>query len=123
MSKPAHARAAAAPAGGEDELGRVFAALADPTRRAVIEALLREGSTSVPRLTSELPITRQAVAKHLTALDRAGLIERTPTAGREVRYRLRDGALVSAAGWVEQAEAAWGERLGRLKSSVERRGR
>jgi ArsR family transcriptional regulator, cadmium/lead-responsive transcriptional repressor len=110
----------ARPRAAEDELGLVFAALADPTRRAMIEALLREGSTSVPRLTAELPITRQAVAKHLAALDRAGLVERAPAAGREVRYRLRDEALASAAGWVEQAEAAWGRRLGRLKRSVER---
>ncbi|HEX3909572.1 MAG TPA: metalloregulator ArsR/SmtB family transcription factor [Solirubrobacteraceae bacterium] len=103
-----------------DELGQVFAALADPTRRAMIEALLREGTTSAPRLTAELPITRQAVAKHLATLDHAGLIERAPVAGREVRYRLRDGALVSANAWLSQAELAWEQRLARLKGAVER---
>lgn len=118
--KHAGARRASGRAGGEDELGRVFAALADPTRRAMIESLLREGSTSVPRLTAELPITRQAVAKHLATLDHAGLVERAPGRGREVRWRLRDGALVPAAGWLGEAEAAWGERLARLKGSVER---
>jgi DNA-binding transcriptional ArsR family regulator len=77
-------------AGGglSDEIGPVFAALADPTRRFVVQELLRDGSTTVPALTAALPITRQAVAKHLAALDEAGLIERAPGAGREVRYRL-----------------------------------
>jgi DNA-binding transcriptional ArsR family regulator len=103
-----------------DELGQVFAALADPTRRAMIESLLREGTTSVPRLTAELPITRQAVAKHLATLDHAGLVERAPATGREVRYRLRDGALLSASAWLSQAEAAWEGRLERLKGAVER---
>jgi DNA-binding transcriptional ArsR family regulator len=103
-----------------DELGQVFAALSDPTRRVMIEALLREGTTSVPRLTAELPITRQAVAKHLATLDHAGLVERAPTSGREVRYRLRDGALVSAGTWLAQAEVAWEDRLVRLKDAVER---
>jgi predicted ArsR family transcriptional regulator len=103
-----------------DELGQVFAALSDPTRRTMIEALLRDGTTSVPRLTAELPITRQAVAKHLATLDHAGLVERAPAAGREVRYQLRDGALLSAGTWLAQAEAAWESRLARLKDAVER---
>ena len=51
-----------------DDVGRVFAALADPTRRSVVAALLRDGTTSVPTLTDDLPISRQAVAKHLAAL-------------------------------------------------------
>jgi predicted ArsR family transcriptional regulator len=94
-----------------DELGAVFAALA--------EALLREGTTSVPRLSAELPITRQAVAKHLATLDHAGLVERAPASGREVRYRLRDGALVSASEWLTQTETAWEGRLARLKRALE----
>ena len=81
---------------------------------------MREGTTSVPRLTAELPITRQAVAKHLATLDHAGLVERAPAAGREVRYRLRDGALVSAGAWLAETEAAWEQRLARLKGAVER---
>jgi DNA-binding transcriptional ArsR family regulator len=105
-----------------DELGHVFAALADPTRRAMIEALLHDGTTSVPRLTAQLPITRQAVAKHLATLDHAGLVERAPLRGREVRYRLRGGALESANAWLAQAEAAWERRLARLKGAVERPG-
>lgn len=105
-----------------DEIGQVFAALADPTRRRMIEALLRDGTTSVPSLTAALPISRQAVAKHLSTLDHAGLVERAPLEGREVRYRLRDGALGSAAAWLDETESAWAKRLARLKDSVERAG-
>ncbi len=100
-------------------MGPVFAALADPTRRLMVEALLRDGTTSVPALSAVLPITRQAVAKHLSTLDHAGLLERAPTAGREVRYRLRAGALTPASAWLAGAEAAWEERLVRLKDAVE----
>ena len=103
------------------DVGAVFGALADPTRRQMVEALLREGSTSVPALTERLPITRQAIAKHLATLDDAGLIERAPTDGREVRYRLRPGALSPAAAWLRDAEQAWDGRLARLKGAVERR--
>jgi DNA-binding transcriptional ArsR family regulator len=102
-----------------DPLGPVFAALADPTRRHVVETLVREGSTSVPALNAALPISRQAIAKHLAALGEAGLIERSPDAGREVRYRLRPGALRPASDWIDATAAAWDERLERLKGSVE----
>ncbi|MDX6639932.1 MAG: hypothetical protein QOF12_943 [Solirubrobacteraceae bacterium] len=104
-----------------DDLGTVFAALADPTRRQVVETLLREGETSVPVLTGRLPISRQAVAKHLAALDEAGLLERAPGRGREVRWALRPGALAPAASWVRDAEHAWDRRLSRLKATLERR--
>ncbi|MHB8243644.1 MAG: ArsR/SmtB family transcription factor [Solirubrobacteraceae bacterium] len=102
------------------DVGRVFAALADPTRRGMLEALMREGTTSVPALTAGLAMSRQAVAKHVAVLDEAGLVERAPESGREVRYRLRAGALSPAAQWIGEAERAWDERLGRLKRSVER---
>jgi DNA-binding transcriptional ArsR family regulator len=102
-----------------DDVGPVFAALADPTRRWMLEAFLREGSTSAPALASSLPITRQAVAKHLATLSAAGLVERVPGSGREVRYRLRDGALDPAAQWLREAEAAWDRRLPRLKGALE----
>jgi ArsR family transcriptional regulator, cadmium/lead-responsive transcriptional repressor len=102
-----------------DAVGPVFAALADPTRRLMVEQMLREGSTSVPALSAVLPITRQAVAKHLATLDHAGLVERAPVGGREVRYRLRAGALTPASAWMHRAEDAWDERLVRLKDAVE----
>jgi DNA-binding transcriptional ArsR family regulator len=113
MREPTATRAAG------DPVGPVFAALADPTRRLMVEQLLREETTSVPALSAVLPITRQAVAKHLAALDHAGLIERAPARGREVRYRLREGALEPASQWLSGAEAAWGRRLARLKGAVE----
>jgi DNA-binding transcriptional ArsR family regulator len=103
---------------GSDQVGAVFGALADPTRRHVVETLLRDGSTTVPTLTSSLPITRQAVAKHLATLDEAGLVERS-RGGREVHYRLRPGALAPAVTWLERTGTAWDDRLARLKDSVE----
>lgn len=104
-----------------DQLGAVFAALSDPTRRRMLDAMLSQGTTSVPQLTAELPITRQAVAKHLAALDQAGLIERARVTGREVHYQLRPGALHQAAAWLADADAAWERRLSRLKEVVEGR--
>jgi DNA-binding transcriptional ArsR family regulator len=102
-----------------DSVGPVFAALADPTRRRVVETLLRDGVTSVPSLASVLPISRQAVAKHLATLDHAGLLERAPASGREVRYQLRGEALAPATAWLRNAETAWEQRLTRLKGAVE----
>jgi len=104
-----------------DDVGLVFGALADPTRRWMVQALLRDGgTTSVPALAAELPISRQAVAKHVVALGEAGLLERlAPASGREVRYRLRAGALNPAAAWMREAEVAWDGRLERLKANVE----
>jgi DNA-binding transcriptional ArsR family regulator len=103
-----------------DPVGPVFAALADPTRRQMVEALLREGSTTVPELTAALPMSRQAVAKHLATLDEAGLIERSPPPARPVAYRLRPGALTPARAWLTEADAAWDGRLRRLKRAVEK---
>jgi DNA-binding transcriptional ArsR family regulator len=102
-----------------EDIGHVFAALADPTRREMVQTLLRDGTTTVPALAAGLPISRQAVAKHLATLDHAGLVERAPTSGREVPYRLRPGALAPAAEWLREAQAAWDERLARLKDAVE----
>jgi DNA-binding transcriptional ArsR family regulator len=100
-------------------VGPVFAALADRTRRQMIESLVRDGLTSVPALSATLPITRQAVAKHLSTLSDAGLVERVPGSGRAVQYQLRPQALTPAARWLLGAEAAWDDRLSRLKDAVE----
>lgn len=85
----------------------------------VVQRLLEEGTTSVPALSGTLPISRQAVAKHLATLDEAGLLERLPSSGREVRYRLRGDALAPARQWLDEAQAAWDGRLARLKRAVE----
>jgi DNA-binding transcriptional ArsR family regulator len=104
-----------------DRLGSVFQALADPTRRGMVESMLRDGATSVPALSADLPISRQAVAKHLATLEDAGLLERLPGRGREVRYGLRGDALAPATAWLREAEASWDGRLTRLKGVVESR--
>ncbi len=106
-------------ANGGDAIDLIFGALSDPTRRRMLQTLVRDGSISVPALVGELPITRQMVAKHLATLDHAGLIERVPGRGREVRYGLRPGALEPAALWMREAERAWDRRLARLKDAVE----
>ncbi len=74
--------------------------------------LLRERSSSVPALASELPMSRQAVAKHVATLDDAGGLEPVPGPGRELRFALRDQGLGPAAAWVSQAQAAWDGKAG-----------
>ena len=91
----------------------VFAALADPTRRRIVE-LLADGDQATPTgLASGLPITRQAVAKHLDALDAAGLVAHRRV-GRETRYRLTPEPLGGAASWIASVGAEWDDRLARL---------
>jgi len=80
------------PSGGDAEAGAVFVALADPTRRHLITALAANGGATATGLAAELPISRQAVAKHLTALSHAGLLERERS-GRDVRYRVTPAPL------------------------------
>ena len=98
---------------------QVFAALADPSRRAILAALASGGPATATDLAGRLPITRQAIAKHMSVLGDAGLVEREPSDGREVTYRLRGDALEPAADWLRSAESAWERRLARLKGAVE----
>lgn len=93
--------------------GAVFEALADPTRRAVLTMVGRQGPVTATELAARLPVSRQAVAKHLDALRAAGLVERDRH-GRDVRYGLKPGGLDQAAAWMEQVGAAWDRRLGEL---------
>jgi len=90
----------------------VFLALADPMRRAVIDRLAQE-PLSASALAGELPVSRQAVAKHLAALDRAGLVS-TRRAGREIRYSLEPAPLGEAVAWMASVGAQWDDRLVRL---------
>ncbi len=78
----------------------IFTALADTTRREIVEALARAGSCTATEIASDMPITRQAVAKHLAHLHRAGLVvpERR---GRETRYRLTPEPLGNAIDWMD----------------------
>ena len=93
-----------------DPIGQVFGALADPSRRAVIGYLADRGTATATELTGELPMTRQAVAKHLHTLAGAGLVE-SERQGRETRYRLTE------------AGSEWDDRLDALKSHLVRRAR
>ena len=94
------------------DVDAVFAALADPTRRAVIDRLAR-GPESASSLAGELPVSRQAVAKHLAALDRAGLVA-ARREGRETRYTLDPAPMGAAMAWMASRGAQWDERLARL---------
>ena len=91
----------------------VFAALADPSRRHLLETLARREAT-VTQLAADLPVTRQAVAKHLAALREAGLVD-ARRAGRETRYRLTPGPLEEALGWIADVGGAWDTRLTALR--------
>ncbi len=101
-----------------DRVGPVFSALADPSRRFVVETLAERGSATATELAGELPVTRQAVAKHLSALLEAGLV--TPSrSGRETRYRLTPEPLSEAVTWIERVGAQWDERLAALRTHLE----
>lgn len=97
----------------------VLAAMADPTRRALLDSLAAEGEASATALAAGLPVTRQAVVKHLGVLERAGLV--TPRReGREVLYALRPAPLVDAAGWLGGLAADWDARLAAIRRIAER---
>jgi DNA-binding transcriptional ArsR family regulator len=102
------------------QIDSVFGALADPTRRRVVETLARDGTVTASGLAEQLPITRQAVAKHLAALRGADLVTSTRV-GRETRYRLRPQPLDDAVGWMQMVSAEWDDRLEGLRRSVEGR--
>jgi DNA-binding transcriptional ArsR family regulator len=91
----------------------VFLALADPTRRELFADVVAGGPVTATELAADRRITRQAVAKHLDVLGRAGLVE-GQRSGREVRYLARTDPLEDAIGWMEDAGRAWDRRLARL---------
>jgi DNA-binding transcriptional ArsR family regulator len=99
--------------GVDDRIGAVFAALADPTRRQVVRSLSRQPELTASRLAGDLPMTRQAVTKHLAALDRAGLVS-ARREGRETRYTLTPAPLAEAIDWMSAVGAQWDDRLQRL---------
>lgn len=102
-------------AGSVGDAGAVFFALADPTRRHVIEEL-GDGSSATPStLAARFPLSRQAITKHLAVLGDAGLVTKQRV-GRETRYTLQPERLTEAAAWIAAVGGAWDERLGRLDS-------
>jgi DNA-binding transcriptional ArsR family regulator len=111
---PADRTGAMNAAGADDRAGAVFGALSDPTRRALLAAIAEHPAATATQLASELPISRQAVLKHLNALTDAGLLDRT-RAGREVRYQFTPAPLSDAVNWMTQVGAEWDERLALLR--------
>jgi len=103
----------------EEEL---LEAVADTSRRRVLDLILAHGEVTPTALAAELPFTRQAVAKHLAVLDRAGLVASKRT-GREVRYSVRPEHLDVAVRAMAKVAARWDARLGAIKRIAESRAR
>jgi DNA-binding transcriptional ArsR family regulator len=102
-----------------DPTGAVFGALSDPTRRALLAEIAEHPAATATQLASELPISRQAVLKHLNALAEAGLLDRQ-RAGREVRYRVTPAPLSEAVSWMAEVGGQWDERLAGLRRDLAR---
>jgi DNA-binding transcriptional ArsR family regulator len=101
---------------GAGRADAVFGALADPTRRRLLSAISEHPATAT-ELAGDVPISRQAVVKHLSALADAGLLERE-RAGREVRYRVTAAPLSDAVSWIAQVGAQWDTRLASLADTL-----
>ncbi|MGW6302932.1 ArsR/SmtB family transcription factor [Streptomyces niveus] len=106
------------PRGLDAVVDGVFVALADPTRRKLLDLLAAQGEVTATTLAEDLPVSRQAVVKHLTVLDAAGLVSGR-RAGREVRYAVRPAALDATARWMATLAADWDRRLANVKRIAE----
>jgi DNA-binding transcriptional ArsR family regulator len=102
-----------------DRTDLIFTALADATRRQVIRALSEQGPSTATGLAANLPVTRQAVTKHLNALADAGLVTATRQ-GREKLYQISPRPLTDAVSWMADLGARWDERLAALRAHVSR---
>jgi DNA-binding transcriptional ArsR family regulator len=96
----------------------LWSAVGDPTRRRMLDLLLSDRGGTATTLSARLPVTRQAVAKHLGVLDRAGLVHATP-AGRERRYDVDEAQLARAVAQLSSVGATWDARLHRIKRMAE----
>ena len=101
-----------------DEVDSVLTALADPTRRQLLELLAARGEGTATTLAERLPVSRQAVVKHLAVLDAAGLVS-GGRVGREVRYSVRPAGLDVTARWMASLTADWDRRLATIKRLAE----
>jgi DNA-binding transcriptional ArsR family regulator len=105
-------------AGEASAADEVFVALAEPTRRQLLDVLAARGEATATVLAAKLPVSRQAVVKHLAVLDRAGLV-RGVRRGREVRYAVRPDRLDATARWLAGLAAEWDARLAAIKRLAE----
>jgi DNA-binding transcriptional ArsR family regulator len=96
----------------------VFTALADPSRRAILAALAATGPATATDLASRLPISRQAIAKHLALLAEAGLVAAEPGEGRRVRYRLRSAPMRVAQQFLAALARDWDRQLDALQDHL-----
>ncbi len=96
----------------------LWSAVGDPTRRRMLDLLLSDGSGTATSLSGRLPVTRQAVAKHLLVLDRAGLVH-AASSGRERQFRVDQAQLARAVTQLTDVGAAWDSRLRRIKRLAE----
>lgn len=101
-----------------EEVDELWSAVGDPTRRRVLDLILDRGETTATAVAGELPVTRQAVAKHLVILGRAGLVE-ARREGREVRYAVSPQRLDAAARSIASVAAQWDARLIAIKRIAE----
>lgn len=104
--------------GAVEEVGSVLVALADPTRRRVLDLLAALGAATATTLAGRLPVSRQAIVKHLAVLDSAGLVVGSRV-GREVRYSLRPAGLNLTTRWMSSLAADWDRRLAAIKRAAE----
>ena len=107
-------------ADGEAVAEQVFTALADPSRRAILATLAASGPATATDLADRLPITRQAIAKHLTLLADAGLVTAEPGERRRVRYRLRSAPMQVAQQFLAALARDWDGPLDALKDHLDR---
>jgi DNA-binding transcriptional ArsR family regulator len=103
----------------QQTLDRAFQALADPSRRAILAALAASGPATATDLATRLPITRQAIAKHLALLADAGLVAAEPGERRRVRYRLRSAPMQVAQQFLAALARDWDRQLGSLKEHLD----
>jgi DNA-binding transcriptional ArsR family regulator len=99
---------------------QVFISLADPSRRAILAALASGGPATATDLAARLPITRQAVAKHLGLLTDAGLLTAEPGERRRVRYRVRSAPMQVAQQFLAALARDWDGRLDALRDHLDR---
>lgn len=96
----------------------LWSAVGDPTRRRMLDLLLAGGGGTATTLSRQLPVTRQAVAKHLEVLHRAGMVHVTPS-GRERIYEVSEAQLARAVAQLSSVGASWNARLQRIKALAE----